>query len=164
MTNAVREAVHRLDAARAVYEVSPMTDVLSEELAPARFNTLLLTLFAATALLLASVGLYGVMSYFVARRKREIGIRMAIGARPAQIQRDVIQQAAILTAAGVVAGLAGAAAVTSFLSTMLYGVGAHDVATFATAPLLLVVVAAVASALPARRASRVNPMVALRDE
>jgi putative ABC transport system permease protein len=164
MTNAVREAVHRLDASRAVYEVTPLTDVLSEELAPARFNTLLLTLFAATALLLASVGLYGVMSYFVARRKREIGIRMAIGAQPAQIQRGVIKQAAILTVAGIVAGLAGAAALTRFLSTMLYGVGAHDVMAFAAAPLLLALVAAVASALPTRRASRVNPMVALRDE
>lgn len=141
-----------------------LDQVFSESLAPRRFSLLLLGVFGAAALLLATVGMYGVIAYLVTQRTREFGIRMALGAQGEDVLRMVVRQGAILALVGIGVGLLGAVGATRLLASMLYGVGATDVATFAGASLLLIAVALLASYLPARRATRVDPMVALRAE
>jgi ABC-type antimicrobial peptide transport system permease subunit len=138
--------------------------VLGATLSPRRFLTALLGIFGVTALLLATVGLYGVMSFYVAQRTREIGLRAALGARPEQILRHVFRQGAWMTGAGLVCGLAAAAAVTRWIASLLFDVQPLDAVTFAVAPVVLAAVAAVAVWIPARRATLVDPMVALREE
>jgi ABC-type antimicrobial peptide transport system permease subunit len=128
-----------------------------------RLNTILLALFAATALMLAALGLYGVLSQLVSARRREIGVRVALGARPVQILSAVVGQAATLTGLGVAAGLGAAFVLTRFMATLVFGISARDPLTFVLVPVVLVLVAALAAIIPARRAGRVDPMDVLRD-
>jgi putative ABC transport system permease protein len=137
---------------------------LSDSLARQRFSTFLLGVFAAVALVLAAIGIYGVLAYSVNQRTHEIGIRMALGAQPANILRIVIRQSFILVAVGTVIGLAGAFALTRVKSSLLYGVSATDATAFFIPPLVLGTIALLASYLPARRAAKVDPMIALRYE
>jgi putative ABC transport system permease protein len=147
-----------------VFDVSSMDQRLHGSLARQRFSMFLLGVFAVIALLLAAIGIYGVMAYSVNQRTHEIGIRMALGARPGNILRLVVRQALILASLGIAIGLAGALALTRFLSSLLFSVSATDLFTFAITPLLLGGVALVAGYVPARRAAKVHPMIALRHE
>ena len=160
----LQNAVASIAPGVPIYQLSSMQQKIAGTLERSRFDTFLLTIFAATALLLSSVGIYGVLSYIVAQRTRDIGIRMALGATPGQILDDVIKYGARLTCAGVALGLAGAVAGTRLLASMLYGVGSTDGLTFAGVSLVLIAVALLASYIPARRAMKVDPIVALRYE
>jgi putative ABC transport system permease protein len=147
--------------------LSPVTTVeqhLSAQLSPRRFQTWLLSLFSLLAMMLASVGIYGVMHYSVAQRTHEIGVRMALGARPANVVGMVIGQGISLAAMGLVAGLAGAWWLTRLLASLLFGITASDPLTFGIAAFLLTAVAVLASLIPAWRAARVDPLAALRCE
>jgi predicted lysophospholipase L1 biosynthesis ABC-type transport system permease subunit len=145
-----------------IYRLSTMQQKISSTLERSHFDTFLLAIFAATALLLSSVGIYGVLSYMVAQRTRDIGIRMALGASQGQIVWDVLGFGLRLAAIGLGIGLAAAFATTRLLSSLLYGVRPTDAMTFAVVSLILLAVALIASYLPARRATRVDPIVALR--
>ena len=164
MAGAIREQVHTLDADQPVSNVRNISELVDRALSATKFNLLLLGLFAAVALVLASVGIYGVMSYAVTQRTHEIGIRMALGAQAGDVRRMVIRQGMRLAAAGVAAGVAGAWALTRLMTSLLFGVAATDLLTFAVIALLLGGVALVACWIPARRATKVDPMVALRYE
>jgi len=144
--------------------VETMAQLMLLPLFPAHAAGLVLGVFGGLALLLATMGLYGVMSYLVAQRTREVGIRMALGARRTDVFRLVLGNGMRLTTVGVVIGLAGALAVTRLLGSLLYGIRPTDFVTFAGVSLLLAAVAFLASYMPARRATRVDPMVALRHE
>ena len=159
----VREAT-AIDPGIRVREVATVESLLSGELAGPRFNMLLLGVFAGLALVLATVGLYGVIAYSVSQRTREMGIRLALGAGQPAVLRLVMSQGARLTIVGLLAGLAGAAALTRVMASMLYGVSPLDPATFVLVGVVLALVAVVASYFPARRATRVDPVVALRAE
>jgi macrolide transport system ATP-binding/permease protein len=163
-TAAVRSAVERLDANLPVYDVKTMTQHLEIKLLPARMAGTVLGVFGLLALSLAALGLYGVVSYSVSQRTREIGVRVALGARPRDVVKMVIGQGMRLTAIGLVIGVAAAWGLSRLLSGMLYGVSAADPVTFAGVTFLLAAVAFFACYLPARRAARVQPMVALRHE
>ncbi len=143
---------------------STMEQALSENIAAPRFRTLLLGIFAGLAVCLALAGVYGVMSYVVGQRANEIGLRMALGASPGEILRLVLRQALVLAGVGIVIGFAGAAAVTRLLTSMLFGVKPTDPATYAAVIGIVLAAALLASYIPARRAMRVDPMVALRYE
>jgi len=160
---AARSIVRRLDPG-APPSFSRFVEVVSRSLAARRFNLILVGLFAATALLLAIAGIYGVMSYTVARRTREVGVRMALGARAGDVLRLVLRQQVAATIAGVAAGVAGAIALTRSLQSQLFEVSATDPVTFAGVAALLAAVALVASYVPARRATEVDPVTALRAE
>ena len=147
-----------------IYRLSTVGQKISGTLEESHFDTFLLAVFAAIALLLSSVGIYGVLSYVVAQRTRQIGIRMALGAPPELVMRDVLWYGLRLTSVGLALGLAGAVAGTRVLSSLLYGVKPLDPLTFIAVPLLLALVAMAASYIPARRATQVDPMVALRHE
>jgi len=160
----VRDVVRRLDADQPVFGTRAMTQVMGDRTATRRFVTLLLGCFAALAAGLAMLGLYGVIAYTVSQRTREIGIRVALGAEARQIARLVVSQGAVLAGVGVVIGLAAAMALTRALSALLFGVGARDPAVFLIVAAGLGGIALLASWLPARRASRTDPMIALRAE
>jgi len=159
---AVRDMVRSLDRSLPVLHIRPLEAYVGDSSAPQRFNVVLLGAFAVIALLLASAGLYGVMSYLVNQRTSEIGIRMALGARPTDVLGLVVRKAMLLAGAGVVLGMIAAAAATRLMSSLLFGVQARDPMVFAVAPVILIAVAMLASYIPARRASRVDPLVALR--
>jgi putative ABC transport system permease protein len=160
----VQRAVREVDPGVPLYAVLTMDQVISASLAASRLILWLLALFAGIALILSAAGLYGVISYLVAQRTREIGMRMALGAQTRDVLRLVMGQGAGLTAAGIVLGLLGALATTRVLENLLYGVSARDPLTFASIAALLALVALAATWLPARRASRVDPLVAIRSE
>jgi putative ABC transport system permease protein len=162
--NDLRTAVASIAPGVPVYGLSTMQQKIAGTLEESHFDTFLLALFAGIALLLSSVGIYGVLSYVVAQRTRDIGIRMALGATPGLVMRDVLWYGLRLTGIGLVLGLAGALGATRLLSSLLYGVRSTDAITFAAISLILAAVALIASYLPARRATRVDPMVALRCE
>lgn len=161
---ALQSSVDSVASGVPIYQLSTMQQKIAGTLERSHFDTFLLTLFAVTALLLSSVGIYGVMSYVVAQRTRDIGLRMALGATRGQVLRDVLSQGMRLTAAGLVVGLAGALMGTQLLTSLLYGVQSSDAVTFAVASSVLCTVALLASYVPAHRATRVDPMVALRYE
>jgi putative ABC transport system permease protein len=161
---AIEAAIHAVDKDQPLTDVQPMMRHLGDALARRRFATLLLGLFGGSALLLAAIGIYGVMGYTVSLRLREMGIRMALGAQRADLFRLVVGQGVGLAAIGVAGGLLASLAMTRFLSKLLFGVSATDPATFAAVALLLGAAAALASFLPARRATEGDPMLALHHE
>ncbi|HZI41818.1 MAG TPA: ABC transporter permease [Gemmatimonadaceae bacterium] len=164
IAGAVRSAIRELDASLPVRNVQTMNEVLSTAVAPARWSSTLLAVFAAVALVIAVLGVFGVLSYIVTQRTRELGIRIALGAAPAQVRRMVVARGLSLALTGTVLGLAGAGLLTRLMASLLFGVTATDPMTFAVVTMLLLLSAAVASYLPARRATRVDPMLALRAE
>ena len=164
ITNSVRKELSALDATIPLTSVRVFDEYISRSLARARFNTLLLSIFAATALVLTAIGIYGVLAYSVAQRTSEIGIRIALGAGKSSIFRLIVGQAMALVGISLVVGLAGAFAATRLLNSLLFGVGASDPGTFAGIVVLLSAVAFIAAWVPARRATRVNPIIALRAE
>lgn len=164
LTEAVRSQVHALDPEQPVFDVKTMDDVLTTSFSRPNLMAGLLLVFATMALLLAAVGVYGVLSYSVAQRTQEIGVRMAFGAQPGQLVRLVLRQGMGLVLVGVVLGMVGAWASVRLLADLLFGIEPRDPATFAVAAAFLVLVALAACYLPARRASRLDPMVALRRE
>jgi putative ABC transport system permease protein len=161
---ATRAAVRELDQELPISGVAALADSLSQSTRPRRFSVLLLGSFALLAMILATVGIYGVISYSVTRRTHEIGIRLALGAERGRIQRMVVGRALIYGSAGVAIGVAGGLALTRLLRSMLYDVSATDPAVFAAASLFLLAIAALAGYVPARRAARTDPCVALRNE
>jgi len=161
---AVRNQVKQLDPDLPVTRIMPMTEVISRSVWQPRLYTALFGVFAVVALILATVGIYGVMSYSVTQRSREIGLRMALGAQRVDVMKLVVGQGIVLAAIGVGVGLAAATAMTRLMSSLLFGVSATDPLTFAVVSVLLTGVAMVACFIPARRAAKVDPMVALRYE
>jgi ABC-type antimicrobial peptide transport system permease subunit len=164
MSAAIRDAIWRVDKEQPVGPVRTMDEQLSHSLTRRRFSVTLLSAFGVTAVALAAVGLYGVLAFIVAQRKREIGVRMALGASPRKVIADILGQGLRLAGIGVATGIVLALAATRLLTSMLYGTSATDVATFASVSALLIVVAVGASLVPALRASRVDPLVALRED
>jgi putative ABC transport system permease protein len=161
---AVRRTIQAFDRDLPIYDVKTMEQRVGTALSRMRFGALMLGVFAAIALLLAAVGLYGVMAYSVAQRTRELGIRMALGAGHRDVLRLVVTQGMALALGGLAVGLAAALALTRVLASLLYGVSTTDAPTFTGIAALLAAVSFLASYLPARRATRVDPMVALRVE
>jgi putative ABC transport system permease protein len=164
LANAVRDAIWRVDKEQPVGAVLTMDQQLSNSLTRRRFSVMLLSAFGAVAVSLAAIGLYGVLAFIVAQRRREIGVRMALGAQPRDVIADVLGHGLRLAGLGIVVGIALALAATRLLNALLFGTSPTDAVTFAAVATLLVVVAAGASLVPALRASRVDPLIALRDE
>jgi predicted permease len=161
---AVRQEIRALDASIPIRDMQTMDQILATSVGPARWSMTLLGLFAGMALLLAGIGIFGVLSFTVAQRTRELGIRMALGASARAVQRMVLAQGLVLATIGVVLGIMGALAVTRLMSTMVYGVQTTDPLTYGAVAIVLIGVASLASYLPARRATEVSPLVALRTE
>jgi len=164
MLPALRAAVLEAGSDQPVYSVRTMDQVVSESIADRRFSMLLLGIFAGLALLLAAVGIYGVISYTVAQRTREIGIRMVLGARQANVLKVVVWEGMLPVLIGLAIGLAASFGLTRLMAGMLYGVSAGDPATLIGVAVTLAAVALAATLVPARRATRVAPVVALRYE
>jgi predicted permease len=164
VARAMVKKMHELDPSLTVFDVQTMSDRMSGSMARQRFATTMLGVFAAFALVLAVVGIYGVMSHLVAQGSRDIGIRMALGAERRGILLMVLRQGTELTIAGVVAGLLGAVALTRVMTSLLFGVSATDVMTFSFVPVILIATAILATYIPAVRATRVDPTVALRED
>ncbi|MGH9753501.1 MAG: FtsX-like permease family protein [Blastocatellia bacterium] len=164
VANAARNVIRMLDPEQPVADVRTMESLIGTSVARARFNTLLLTIFAMVALLLAGVGIYGVMAYSVAQRTREIGVRMALGARATDVLKLVVRRGMTLALTGVAIGVVASFALTRLMKTLLFNVSETDPLTFIGIPLLLAFVAMLACLIPARRAAKVDPMIALRYE
>jgi putative ABC transport system permease protein len=164
LTSGVLAEIHELDKNLPLPETEPMTAVYSASISARRFNTLLLSIFAGIATILAGVGVYGVISYLVTRRTHEIGVRIALGAEPRNVLALIVGRGLLLATFGVIIGLVGALAVTRVLAKMLFGVTTTDLATFAGVSALLIGIVLMACYIPARRAMRVDPMIALRYE
>jgi len=164
LSAAVVQEIHGVDPGVVVYGIRTMQDRLHDSLARQRFSSTMLGAFAAFALLLAAVGLYGVMSYLVTQSTHDIGVLVALGARPRNIIGLVVRQGMELAATGILVGLAVAAALTRVMASLLFGVSTTDAATFGAVPALLAGVAFAATVIPAWRATSVDPMVALREE
>jgi putative ABC transport system permease protein len=164
LTQAARAEVKAFDPNQIIWRAQTLEQLLGTSVAPRKFNMLLLGVFAAVALVLAAVGLYGVMSYSVSWRTHEIGIRMALGAKRGDVLRLVVRQGMTMTFIGLVLGLVGAFFMSRVLAGLLYGVSATDPLTFAGVSIVLLGVALLACLIPARRATRVDPIVALRTE
>jgi putative ABC transport system permease protein len=161
---AIRGEIVSMDSTVPIARVRTMERILSDSVARDRFSMLLLTLFAVIALVLASVGIYGVTSYSISQRTAEMGIRMAVGAKPADVMRLVMVSGAKLALSGVVLGLLGAAALSRIMASQLYGVGATDPLTFAGVGIVLASVALAATYVPALRAARIDPVLAIQGE
>jgi len=161
---AIRRIVAGLDASLPVSGLQTMSDVMGDAMARARFLTTLLAAFAGLALLLAAVGTYGVMSYAVTQRRSELGIRMAMGAQASSVQRLVLGEGLRLAAVGLALGIGGAWVLAGILESMLFNIDARDPVSFILGPLLLAIVAVAACWIPARRATRVDPVTVLREE
>jgi putative ABC transport system permease protein len=159
-----RNVIRNLDSEQPIAEVRTMESLLASSMARTRFNTLLLTLFAAVAMILASIGIYGVMSYTVTQRTHEIGIRMALGAQSGDILKFIVGQGMLLALTGLGIGLATAFGLTRLMKTLLFEVSANDPLTFLVVSLILTGVALLACWVPARRATKTDPMIALRYE
>jgi putative ABC transport system permease protein len=160
----LRKVVAEVDPALPLYNLGTMTGRVTDSLAQSRFSTMLLTAFGAIALLLAAIGVYGIISYGVTQRSQEIGIRMALGARQTDVLGMVVRHGAVLAGIGLTVGLAGALALSGLLSSLLFRISPTDPPTFAGGMVVLTAVAVLAAALPARRAARTDPVVALRSE
>jgi ABC-type antimicrobial peptide transport system permease subunit len=164
MIETVRKAVHDVDATLPITNVSTQTDQIAQRMANERLFATAYSLFGGLAVLLACIGLFGLMSYNVARRTNEIGIRMALGAQRVDVARMVIGESLLLVGIGIALGLAAALAAGHLVTTVLFGLAPTDAVTIAAAIALMIVVASLAGYVPARRASRVDPLVALRYE
>jgi putative ABC transport system permease protein len=164
VAGSVRGQFSELDPNLPIFTVRTLEETIALNLARQRFAVALLGAFAAVGLLLAAVGVYGVMAYSVSRRAREIGIRMALGAQASAVMRMVLREGLKLTALGVAIGLPASLAITQLMKGLLYGVSAADPLTFLGVPLLLAIVAMIACWIPARRAAKTDPMRALRQE
>ncbi|MEJ2080991.1 MAG: hypothetical protein P8Y94_02160 [Acidobacteriota bacterium] len=164
IVDAIREQIRSVDPDQPIADVETMEQVLDREVFERRLQTILLSAFAGLALLVSAFGVYGVVSYIVEQSRHEIGVRMALGARPVEAIRHVLGSGLRMVAGGVATGLIAALAVTRFLSHVLFGIGPRDVATFAAVSVVLVAVGALAVLIPAARATRVNPITALREE
>jgi putative ABC transport system permease protein len=162
MMNAIRHAIHAIEPSRPVYAVQLLTDAIAGTLAHDRFRTALLSLFSVMALTLAAVGLYGVMAYMVAQRTREIGVRIALGARPGQILFTVLYAGGKVTSAGAISGIVLSVLATRFVGTLLYGIRSLDTPTYLVTGTVLIVVAFLACLIPARHATAIDPVQALR--
>jgi len=162
--NTLRQKIKQLEPSRAVYDLAPLEEKLLSTMGERKLQTALLSVFGVSALLLAAVGLYGVLGFYVSQRTRDIGLRVALGARPNQIFAHVFQQGALMTIGGMFIGIAAGAAVTKLIVSLLYGVSRWDPLSFLAAPVLLMLIAALAIWLPSRRAMLVDPIVALREE
>jgi putative ABC transport system permease protein len=164
LSAAVVKQIHAVDPDAVVYGIRTMQERLYDSLARHRFSSTMLGAFAVFALLLAAVGLYGVMSHLVTQGAHDIGVLVTLGARPENIVGLVVRQGMALAGLGILLGLVGAAALTRVMASLLFEVSTRDLGTFASVPVLLMVVAFAATAIPAWRATRVDPMVALRHE
>ena len=164
MAAAIRQEVRKIDKDLPVTDVANLPDLIEASVAQPRFRTFLLGLFAAMALVLAAIGIFGVISHSVSQRTREIGIRVALGAQSKDVLKQVLQEGARLAAVGLALGLAGSLAATRLIATLLFGVKPADPLTFVVVAVILVSVTLAASYIPARRATRVDPTVALRYE
>ncbi|HEX8088994.1 MAG TPA: FtsX-like permease family protein, partial [Blastocatellia bacterium] len=164
VVESARGAIASLDPTLPISNVKTMERIIYDSVAPFRFNLYLLGLFAVVAMILTMIGVYGVMSYSVTQRTQEIGIRMALGARPSEVRALILKQGFILSSIGLAIGLAASFFLTRFMSSLLYGVSATDPITFAAVALFLAAVALAASYVPARKATRIEPLIALRYE
>jgi predicted permease len=159
----IRHEIQSIDPGLPVFSVSSMNDILDRSLASRRFSADLVGGFAGLAVLLASIGIYGLLAYMVGQRSREIGLRMALGARRDDILKLFLRKGVALAGVGIIAGVVVSASTASMMASLLYGVRPHDPAVFVIVPLLLFAIAILASYLPARRATKVDPMIALRE-
>jgi putative ABC transport system permease protein len=160
----IRNIIHQIDPEQPIGQVATMPALMSKSVARAKFNSTLLAIFSIVALVMAAVGIYGVMSYSVLQRTHEIGVRMALGAQRADVLKLMLKQGTLLATAGVVVGLAASLGLTRIISTLLFNVGATDKITFTAVPAGLFAIIFIASYIPAWRATRVDPLVALRYE
>lgn len=164
LTRSIREAQARVDSTAVIFDARPMEEIVSNSIAKQRLTMILLSVFSALALVLSAVGIYGVISYLTGQRTHEIGIRVALGASTSDVLRMILGEGMRITLVGVGIGVAAALALTRLIAKIIYGVSAYDPLTFFGVAILLVGVALLACYLPARRAMRVDPIIALRYE